>query len=180
MVDTLSKEPIVREPVSVVRLGRTPSFRPVLAKSAGCESALDPQSDRLGLGLAKLYAHRSPTAAIFLSQRFTHAAHLQTHPKLRPSVAVLIPRTRTIGVRLSEDEYSSLANFCLETGARSISDLARTAICGFVSRASQESLLAATVSEIVAHVEDLQGKLEEVSAEIASIRTNALPGAASK
>jgi len=36
------------------------------------------------------------------------------------------------------------------------------------------------VSEIVAHVEDLQGKLEEVSAEIASIRTNALPGAASK
>lgn len=137
-------------------------------------------SDHLGLGLAKLYAHRSPTAAIFLSQRFTHAPRLQTHLELRPSVAVLIPRTRTIGVRLSEDEYSSLADFCLEIGARSISDLARTAICSFVSRASQESLLAATVSEIVAHVEDLQGKLEKVSAEIASIRTNALPGAASK
>lgn len=82
-------------------------------------------------------------------------------------MAVLIPRIRTIGVRLSEDEYCSLERFCVESGARSISDLARTAICSFMSRANQDNALTSTVNQNVAQVKELQQKIEMLTAEIA-------------
>ncbi len=82
-------------------------------------------------------------------------------------MAVLIQRIRTLGVRLSEDEYSSLERFCVESGARSISDLARSAICSFMSHRNQESALAATVNQNVAQVKELQQRIETLTAEIA-------------
>lgn len=88
---------------------------------------------------------------------------------------VLVPRIRTIGVRLSEDEYSSLEKFCVESGARSISDLARAAICSFVSRGNQESALVLMVNDHGEQVKDLQDKIERLSAEIASLRATAFP-----
>jgi hypothetical protein len=87
-------------------------------------------------------------------------------------VAVLTPRVRTIGVRLSEDEYFSLEKYCIESGARSISDLARTAICSFVSRGNKESALASTVSQNVAQVRQLQKRIEMLSAEIESFKAS--------
>ncbi len=87
-------------------------------------------------------------------------------------MAVLIPRIRTLGVRLSEDEYSSLERFCVENGARSISDLARSAICNFVSHRNQENALAATVNQNVAQVKELQQRIEILTAEIASFKAN--------
>lgn len=86
-------------------------------------------------------------------------------------MTVLIPRVRTIGVRLSEEEYFSLERFCVESGARSLSDLARTAICNFVSRGNQESALASTVSQNVAQVRQLQQRIEMLSAEIESFKS---------
>lgn len=88
-------------------------------------------------------------------------------------MAVLIPRIRTIGVRLSEEEYAALEKFCVESGARSISDLARNAIWSFVNRANQESALTSTVNENIAHVRDLEQKIARLSTEIALLRTTA-------
>ena len=87
-------------------------------------------------------------------------------------MAVLVQRIRTLGVRLSEDEYSSLERFCVESGARSISDLARSAICSFMSHGNQENALAATVNQNVAQVMELQQKIEILAAEIALFKAN--------
>jgi hypothetical protein len=90
-------------------------------------------------------------------------------------MGVLIPRIRTIGVRLSEEEYSSLEKFCVESGARSISDLARTAIYSFVSRGNQGSgnALVPAVDGHMARVRELEERIERLSAEIASFRAKA-------
>lgn len=85
-------------------------------------------------------------------------------------MAVLIPRIRTIGIRLSDDEYSSMERFCLESGARSISDLARTAIRRFVSGGNQEHPLTSTANQNMARVKELEEKVEQLSADIASLR----------
>ena len=85
-------------------------------------------------------------------------------------MAVLIPRIRTIGVRLSEEEYSTLEKFCVESGARSISDLARNAIWSFVNRAQQDNALASAVSTHSAQVKDLEQRLERLTAEMALLK----------
>jgi uncharacterized small protein (DUF1192 family) len=90
------------------------------------------------------------------------------------SVAVLIPRIRTLGVRLSEDEYLSLEKFCVKSGARSISDVARTAICNFVSRGNEENELASTVSQNVAQVKELEQKIEALTTEISLLKANSV------
>lgn len=85
-------------------------------------------------------------------------------------VAVLIPRVRTIGVRLSEEEYSALENFCVSSGARSISDLARSAICRFVNHAYPENDLVSAINTHDAQVKGLERKLEELTAEIVLLK----------
>jgi metal-responsive CopG/Arc/MetJ family transcriptional regulator len=95
-------------------------------------------------------------------------------------MAVLIPRMRTLGVRLSEDEYSSLEKFCLENGARSMSDLARTAIFSFVNRANQENVLTSAVSAHFAQVKDLEQRLKQLTAEIALLQTQEDPAGVSQ
>ena len=91
-------------------------------------------------------------------------------------MAVLIPRHRTIGVRLSEEEYEALEQFCAEGGARSISDLARSAIASFLNRSRQEKSLTSTVNRQAAQVKDLEQRIERLSAEIASLRTAGVLG----
>jgi hypothetical protein len=85
-------------------------------------------------------------------------------------MTVLIPRIRTIGIRLSEEEYSSLEKFCVESGARSISDLARNAIWSFVNRVNQDTSLASTVNQNAAQVQGLEEKIARLSKEIALLR----------
>lgn len=87
-------------------------------------------------------------------------------------MAVLIQRIRTLGVRLSEEEYSSLEKFCVESGARSISDLARSAICNFIGRGNQENALAATLNQNVEQVKELQRRIEILTSEIALFKAN--------
>ena len=89
-------------------------------------------------------------------------------------MGVLIPRIRTIGVRLSDDEYLSLEKFCAESGARSISDLARRAIWSFVNR--QESALASAVRQNAVQVNDLAEKIAKLSAEIALLKAASQAG----
>ncbi len=42
---------------------------------------------------------------------------------------ILYPRTHQVSFRLSEEEYDHLRTYCASAGARSISDLARQAVC---------------------------------------------------
>jgi len=92
-------------------------------------------------------------------------------------VSILVPRQRTIGVRLSEAEYAELERFCVESGARSISDLARIAISRYLNRDTEESSLALAVNQNAAQVKELEEKIARLSSEIAVLRTGSLAGA---
>jgi hypothetical protein len=87
-------------------------------------------------------------------------------------MAVLIPRYRVVGVRLSEEEYIAMEKFCVENGARSMSDLARSAISSFVNRSNQDSALALLVNQNVAHLKYLEQKLETLSTEFHTFMSN--------
>lgn len=87
-------------------------------------------------------------------------------------MTVLFRRHRTIGIRLSEEEYKALEKFCVETGARSISDLARTAISGIVNPVGQDRGLALVVNQHAVQVKELEQKLERLSAELAIFKAN--------
>ncbi|MFP5275978.1 MAG: hypothetical protein ACLGPM_02595 [Acidobacteriota bacterium] len=85
-------------------------------------------------------------------------------------MAVFVPRTRTIGVRLSEEEYSSLERYCVESGARCISDLARTAIFRLVNRMNEESLSASAARTRFRRVHELEQKLARLTTELALLK----------
>jgi hypothetical protein len=84
-------------------------------------------------------------------------------------MAVLDPRTRTIGVRLSEDEFATLEQFCVASGARSISDLARTAIWEFVNNQGPQRARS-SAPEYFVQMKVLEEKVEQLSVEIASLK----------
>lgn len=90
-------------------------------------------------------------------------------------MAVLIPRIRTINVRLSEEEYLELERFCAASGARSISDLVRNTMNNLVRAGHQENSLASSVNEYSTHVRDLELRVKELAAELASLRTDVQP-----
>jgi hypothetical protein len=86
------------------------------------------------------------------------------------SVSVLIPRTRTLGVRLSAEEYAALEKFCVESGARSISDLARNAICSLVNQTNQASALLSSLNQHSSQVKELEQRLEMLADELAMLK----------
>ncbi len=92
-------------------------------------------------------------------------------------MTVLIPRTRTINVRLSEAEYLELERFCISSSARSMSDVVRDILQRFTRAADQEPALASSVSENAAQVKELERRIERLSAEIAALRASAQPRA---
>ena len=65
---------------------------------------------------------------------------------------------------------------CVASGARSISDLARNAICSLLNRAHEESALTVTVHEHSALVKSLQGKIEQLTAEIGLMKARKQSG----
>lgn len=81
-----------------------------------------------------------------------------------------MPRARSISIRLSLEEFSALEKYCVASGARSISDLARSAICGLLNRAHEESALTVTVHEHSALVKSLEGKIEQLTTEIGLLK----------
>lgn len=68
-----------------------------------------------------------------------------------------------------------MERYCVASGARSISDLARSAICNLLNRAHEESALTSTVHEHSALVKSLQGKIEELTAEIGLLKVRKVP-----
>lgn len=84
-------------------------------------------------------------------------------------MAILYPRNRMIGVRVSQDEFDALEQFCLTGGARSISELARTALLKFVNQADRKKS-ASRRSASSAQMKALELKLERISEELASVK----------
>ena len=90
-------------------------------------------------------------------------------------MSVLIPRIRTINVRLSDEEYLELERFCVASGARSISDLVRNTMNSLVTSRNQDNSLASSVIKYSAHVNDLELRVKELAAELESFRTGVQP-----
>jgi hypothetical protein len=73
---------------------------------------------------------------------------------------------------MSEEEFTTLRRICVATGARSLSDLAREAMRGLMSSASQESAGESSRIEYSAQMRDLEQKVEKLSAEIALVKAD--------
>lgn len=81
---------------------------------------------------------------------------------------VLNPRTRMISVRVSEEVYEDLEKFCNETGVRSLSDLARDAICTFIGSGSPEGSLLLRVDLLSEQMKQVRQDIDRIAAEIAT------------
>jgi hypothetical protein len=91
-------------------------------------------------------------------------------------VSVLVPRVRTIGIWLSAKEYAAVKKFCVKTGARSISDLARAAILGVVAQAVKENARVLDVDQNETTVRALETKVDRLSRELATLKAGLAAG----
>lgn len=80
-------------------------------------------------------------------------------------MAVLNPRNRIVYFRVSEEEFQNLRTYCETYGARSVSDLARSAVLGTVQgqNPAGESELLAKLREIDHSIGRLSRKLDGFS-----------------
>jgi len=85
-------------------------------------------------------------------------------------MTILTPRARSISVRLSQEEFSALEKFCIASGARSISDLARSAICGLLNSANEQNALISTVREHSSLVKGMEDKIDQLTTEIGLLK----------
>ena len=88
-------------------------------------------------------------------------------------MTVLKPRNRMISVRLSEEEHSALRHLCSVTGARSVSDLTRDAMRALLDSSGREKVLSIHVDEFRTQMRSLDRKIEQLAADITSLKTNA-------
>lgn len=85
-------------------------------------------------------------------------------------MGVLRPRTRTLGVRLSLEEFAALERVCVASNARSLSDLARNAICEFVNRVAQDGEASRSKDRQARQLKVMERKIESLSSELAAIK----------
>jgi hypothetical protein len=85
-------------------------------------------------------------------------------------MTLLNPRSRMISVRLSEEEYSALRHLCSTTGARSVSDLTRDAMQVLLNGSATKDGIH--VDEFRAQMRSLNQKIEQLAADITSLKIN--------
>ena len=83
-------------------------------------------------------------------------------------MTVLKPRSRSISVRLSEEEFSALLELCSESGARSVSDFTRAAVCNAVKGASREDVIHSDMKLVRGRMRILEKRIRQLTAEIAA------------
>jgi hypothetical protein len=86
-------------------------------------------------------------------------------------MTVLKPRSRTISIRLSEDEFLALKQLCSVTGARSVSDFTRDAMRVVLTGANRDDVLGLRLDEFRVQLKNLDRKIEKLAAGINSIQT---------
>ena len=74
---------------------------------------------------------------------------------------VLKPRNRVVYFRVSEEEFNSLQSMCSNHGARSLSDLARTAVLNVLegAGATVENRVLAKLNELDTGINQLNQRL---------------------
>jgi hypothetical protein len=75
------------------------------------------------------------------------------------------PRTRVVYFRISEEEFGKLNQLCETQGARSLSDLARTAMRHMLGQANGET----TPNMVVTKLETLERMLAELNDALRSL-----------
>jgi len=73
------------------------------------------------------------------------------------------PRSRTISIRLSEQEYLGLKQLCSITGARSVSDLTRDAMRVVLNGASRDDVLGLRMEEFRSLLKNLDRKIDQLA-----------------
>lgn len=79
-------------------------------------------------------------------------------------------RSRTISIRLSEEEYVGLKRLCSVTGARSVSDLTRDAMRVVLDGANKDDVLGYRMDEFRTLLKSLDRKIDELAAGISLSR----------
>lgn len=85
-------------------------------------------------------------------------------------MTVLKPRSRTISVRLSEEEFLALRRVCLLTGARSVSELTRETMRPVLGDVNRDDPLGQRLNEFRSYMESLEKKVEQLEAKITTFR----------
>ena len=136
-----------------------------------CAPVLKCRSSSMGPRGAKLTPSTSGRISLRLRRR--DASPFETiYLTSGTSLAVLIPRIRTINVRLSQAEYLELERLCVARGARSLSDLVRDSMRNLAAAGNADNVLASTVNQHATQVKELEQRIERLSVEIASLRVD--------
>ena len=85
-------------------------------------------------------------------------------------MTVLKPRSRTISVPLSEEEYLTLRRICSLTGARSISHLTREAMRSVLGDVNREVQFGRHIEEFRADMKSLEKKVEQLEAKVTTFK----------
>ncbi len=75
------------------------------------------------------------------------------------------PKSRVVFFRITPEEYETLQNLCLASGARSISDLSRLAVAQYVARSlrPKKDPLEREVQRLRTQIQDLAASVKELS-----------------
>jgi hypothetical protein len=78
-------------------------------------------------------------------------------------MTVFNPRKRIVSLRLSDDEYERLVGLCTAHDARSVSDLARIAVCDFLGSNGNGQNRRLSGTDLEAKVRQLEDELRRLS-----------------
>jgi hypothetical protein len=81
-------------------------------------------------------------------------------------MTILNPRSRTISIRLSEEEYVGLKRLSLVTGARSVSDLTRDAMRVILEGPNRDDVLVLRMDEFRKVLRTMERKVDELVARL--------------
>jgi hypothetical protein len=84
-------------------------------------------------------------------------------------LTILKPRSRSITIRLSEEEYLALREVCTVTESRSLSEVTRDAVCSFVD-AARRGEPKGGLNQVQARMKSLEKKIKQLTEEIATFR----------
>lgn len=82
---------------------------------------------------------------------------------------ILKPRSRSISIRLSEDEFLTLKHLCSVTGARSVSDLTRNAMRVVLNGVNGDDRVGPRMDEFRPLLKNLERKIDELEARMNSV-----------
>lgn len=91
-------------------------------------------------------------------------------------MSVIKRKTRMLSIRLSEDEYERLKQLCVSEGARSISDLTRSAVQRMLDPAAGQ----APGGQLVERMQELDGMVRVLNQEVRRLSSLVDGAAASK